>query len=119
MQNHYQYVRMLAFIRLPVPPASKTNPTSAISGVSKSSSPLGDPCARRATDDSVNVVVVDDGSDDDNGNDSADGNTILYAEAEHVSHASETSKPKRSILVVVASTRASMVLSSMRIRRGG
>ncbi len=32
--------RMLAFIRLPVPPASNTNPTSPMSGVAKSASPL-------------------------------------------------------------------------------
>jgi hypothetical protein len=34
------YLRMLAFIRLPVPPASNTNPTSAISGVLNSPSSL-------------------------------------------------------------------------------
>ena len=34
------HLRMLAFIRLPVPPASNTNPTSPISGVAKSASPL-------------------------------------------------------------------------------
>ena len=31
---------MLAFIRLPVPPASNTNPTSPMSGVTKSPSPV-------------------------------------------------------------------------------
>ena len=34
------HLRMLAFIRLPVPPASNTNPTSPISGVAKSASPF-------------------------------------------------------------------------------
>lgn len=33
-------LRMLAFIRLPVPPASNTNPTSPISGVAKLASPF-------------------------------------------------------------------------------
>ena len=36
----HQHLRMLAFIRLPVPPASNTNPTSPISGVAKSASPF-------------------------------------------------------------------------------
>ena len=33
---------MLAFIRLPVPPANKTNPTSPISGVTKLASPFAE-----------------------------------------------------------------------------
>ena len=40
--QHFYFInlRILAFIRLPVPPASRTNPTSPMSGVLNSDSPL-------------------------------------------------------------------------------
>lgn len=58
IENNYS--RILAFIRLPVPPASNTNPTSAISGVLNSPSSLdarnfviGDECPLETNADEI------------------------------------------------------------------